>query len=474
MRLIAWSLGLTLASSAFAGGNCPSGGGGAVAMCQQAHCTARSLCQDAANTANGYSNQQSGAAGKFYGANQNMSRSSFSLADIAAKSKQAFTSASAYCKQRKTDLCDSYCNASRATRPEEVAPLQQENQKCASDIAGITSQLDSAAAQDAGAQQQAANTGQQSQAQPQSSGGGTGSSDYPSSASPASTASGTDSGANSDSSDKSADGSAQMSTVDCNAPDAYSDERCTGQLTAACRGSSASDSGVCKSFTDLYCGRGSGSSSVFSSGNALKAGSGIGGSYCNSVTAQSFCGDPSKAECPSCRQLLGLPASTSAQLPAVCQTDPMYSTQSATSGAGVALGSVGAGATSAGGGLTGGTATASLDGGAVKPGSATDATGHREGGLGSLEAGGGGGGGFSGYGSSSGSSSGDLGGFVPPSLMPGRPSPSRTVASSDDDVVIRASDIEKRYGPNVFSILSQTLRQRCESGRLLHCGPTKK
>ncbi len=67
----------------------------------------------------------------------------------------------------------------------------------------------------------------------------------------------------------------------------------------------------------------------------------------------------------------------------------------------------------------------------------------------------------------------------PSSSSPGSPTPSdvdRTIASQAEGLpsAANATDVTNRYGPSVFSIQSDVLKNRCLRGRMLHCRPQVK
>lgn len=74
-------------------------------------------------------------------------------------------------------------------------------------------------------------------------------------------------------------------------------------------------------------------------------------------------------------------------------------------------------------------------------------------------------GGFSGYG---GGAKGD-----DESSIPGMKTQSQGGNGTIAGGVASATDVEKRYGPSVITIVSDVIRNKCAQGRFLHCGPGK-
>ena len=133
--------------------------------------------------------------------------------------------------------------------------------------------------------------------------------------------------------------------------------------------------------------------------------------------------------------------------------------QSIGTGSGMGAGGGGAGSTVSGGANT----QAMLDDG--KKNDVEAHAGHKEGGsLGTEGGGGGGGGGSDSFGSSGGNPFGD----AENSLNMGKAVP-RSLASAFQSSVDSNHSVVDRYGPNLFNILGDTIRVKCERNQLLHC-----
>lgn len=201
----------------------------------------------------------------------------------------------------------------------------------------------------------------------------------------------------------------------------------------------------------------------------MKPAAGVGSGFCLTTQGGEWCdAQAGRDDCPSCRKRRGLPVLPNVSQD-VCGTDPDYLAQAQMSGAKAAsLPAAGAAVAGGGGGTGSGSSAATASSNEDKK--PAEEEGKRE----TLSAGVDSAGGYSG-GGDSGSSGGSE--YQPQSLQNGLGGIGGrgTASSGSDGAMAVASDVQgNAFGPNVFSILGEVLRNRCQSGKLLHCVPSKK
>lgn len=246
--------------------------------------------------------------------------------------------------------------------------------------------------------------------------------------------------------------SSDPNSQDCSGPNAYKDDQCASILSIACAAPSQAGSSLCLAFAGQYCG---------------PNGSGLGNSFCQAHNTAQFCNNPSHPEasqCPSCaKSRAGTSSASLSSLPAICQTDPgLLDTGIKAAAAESALRRDGSAGTNA----VVSSSRGQSDSNPVVPGADPNAQsaanammGRAMGGL-------------------------AIGLAQGPGGTPEEEaakaeekkrklaklkSAGRTIAST----TLEVSDVMDRFGPNVFLISSQVLQIRCQSGKLMHCGPSK-
>lgn len=322
----------------------------------------------------------------------------------------------------------------------------------------------------------------------------------------------------------------QTGQLNCSKDDAYEYMDCNTTLASACaakiNGNSYASDKLCQNFSNRFCASTSSSSSAVTTVAATANGPAKGGvgeglsqnpGYCQQVLAFNFCQGSGRGECPSCLQLVANRAPACANNPALClaqnspeqlnqakqtcPTDPVFSNPNMITGGQVATGISGgaplpvavlpsgssaaqvvnagtsatgtttatAGANSQLAATTGSSTNGSSNGtvvtfstASVKGGASEAVAGGatREGGGGSQYASGGAGGsGMNpvGYGSRNAGNSreiaaagGGAGNMRPSSVGP-------------------APDVQGQFGPSVFAMGTQVIRQRCQAGKLNNC-----
>lgn len=296
----------------------------------------------------------------------------------------------------------------------------------------------------------------------------------------------------------------QNGTVDCSKPDAYHYRGCNPQFEGRC-GANLDDP-TCQQFSARYCGANSGlaqppppcppppplPNTIVPDASTFigTAGEGSTTQYCKNVLAWNYCKTSGRDMCPSCLQMAKLKSPACIQNPALClaqnspaevekakqtcPTDPAFSDpsyanggtttpptgtpstgnlpavvlpQSAGSSRNVANTS---GVSTSGAASAGSFAVASVHGSSGAPGD----QGLREGqGSG---------------GSSATYSNGSAGGGVATTYN-GAPGHNEMANGGGSGNRGPASDIEGRYGSNLFRTSSAVYRSRCQQGRLNNC-----
>ncbi|MBX3021950.1 MAG: hypothetical protein KF799_09765 [Bdellovibrionales bacterium] len=314
-------------------------------------------------------------------------------------------------------------------------------------------------------------------------------------------------------------------TIDCSKPDAFNYSDCNGYLSNLCKqkmtANTFTSDPACQNFSQRYCGGASTTDSAIvpiSSGSGVDLGDGLvvqssppvgvvgegltyDPSFCQSVLAHNFCKQSGRSGCPSCLQLVANQAPGCAANPALCMaqnsaeqlnqakvscpTDPIFANPDAIkTGSQVAL-ELNSGASLPTVTLPSGTDPAATNsnlnvnltastGGGVSTMSVQSVKGQAAGGSANgqapREGQGSGQGSQAAYGGSNGSVGGS--GYRPASQGGGTGS-ARDVASAGGGgykptsaVAGPASDIQGQFGPSVFAVGSQVIRNRCQLGKL--------
>jgi hypothetical protein len=315
--------------------------------------------------------------------------------------------------------------------------------------------------------------------------------------------------------------------VDCSKKDAYKYQGCNGYLEQQCR--SSMDTPACSVFRSRYCGSspvaggaGGGAPNVLPIGNSGvqpedlsgeiavqskdkpvkgNAGEGVGSSFCKLSFAQNFCKTAGRESCPSCVQMANMNSPACQQNPALClaqnspeqihqaktscPTDPAFMDPTWAAGGGAQVPTqlhngnpvvlpgqngqpnttvgnpkVNVGGTNFPGGGNAGSHSNASGGNppnVIPAGGTTTASATRESNN------------TSGVSSYSGSGSGGVAtGYNPAS----RTGSSREIASAGGYKSASrgpASDIQGQYGPSLFSVSAQVIRDRCSRGQFLNC-----
>jgi hypothetical protein len=319
------------------------------------------------------------------------------------------------------------------------------------------------------------------------------------------------------------DGALQANgTIDCSKSDAYQYQDCNDYLANTCTQAMTSNTygsdANCMNFGNRFCASSSSSIVPISSAPAVipagtpvagatppigQPGEGVGTPFCQSVLAYNYCQTSGREQCPSCLQIANNQAAACVNNPALClaqnsqdqinqakttcPTDPIFSnpayvaggaavanqlaaTQGGTSLPAVVLPQSVNGSSSAVEGATpasvsSGTASAAVSGATTgaATASASDNGASREGGS-------------TGAGSAPSYANGGGANYVPSSVasMGGREvamsggagATARNTASTSGGP---ASDVQGQFGPSVFAMGSQAIRQRCQAGKLNNC-----
>lgn len=279
--------------------------------------------------------------------------------------------------------------------------------------------------------------------------------------------------------------------IDCSKPDAHRYSACNDHLVQDCMGQMGT--ARCNAFSDRYCG----STTPVNLGDGAAAsssgsGEGRGSQFCRTVMATNFCKQAGRSNCPSCLQLAAFNSPACRSNPAMCvaqnspdqinqarqtcPTDPAFSDPAfANVGGGSQLPPplrneptnppvlpplAGGGSSSGGtsGGTTAGGSPQTPSGGGVSTFSAASAsavaTASEESAVGSAAREGGG---------------GSVGSYVASSGRSAAVRPPAGAGAREVQLRGPASDVHGAYGPSVFATGSQTLRARCEAGKLLGC-----
>jgi hypothetical protein len=264
---------------------------------------------------------------------------------------------------------------------------------------------------------------------------------------------------------------------DCSRPDAYIFAECATKIDEECAkangGQGDFNSERCAGFKKTACQPATGTSQA--SRGALQQGSGIGGKYCTMSLANGYC-TPGREMCPSCGSnagqcraspescMSGKSADELSKLKNICGDDPLFANPKAASALSTALNKAGV----AGGGAGGGGGGASLGSGQNarldEQAKREKESFYKDPGSGNSEGGGGGGG------SAIGAAVGVDGDTDFPSRNSGKIAGRATAA----DAPALPSDVQKnQYGPSVFAIFSEVMKNRCQKGLFIHCAPKK-
>jgi hypothetical protein len=318
------------------------------------------------------------------------------------------------------------------------------------------------------------------------------------------------------------DGALQANgTIDCSKSDAYQYQDCNDYLANTCTQAMASNTygsdANCMNFGNRFCASSSSSIVPISSAPPVipadgmpvagaappigQAGEGVGTPFCQSVLAYNYCQTAGREQCPSCLLIANNQAAACVNNPALClaqnsqdqinqakttcPTDPIFSNpayvaggaavanQLAASQGGTALpavvlpqsvsGSSAAVEGAASSVVSTGSGTASGATGSLPGATTASNAAAREGGS-------------TGAGSSAAYANGGGANYVPSSVgaMGGREvamsggagATARNTASTSGGP---ASDVQGRFGPSVFAMGSQAIRQRCQAGKLNNC-----
>lgn len=292
-------------------------------------------------------------------------------------------------------------------------------------------------------------------------------------------------------------------TLDCSKKDAYVYSDCNSYLSAVCSQKMTSNSFAsdesCQNFSKRYCGSSSANSdsSALSSNSSSSPAKGVTGEglandpgFCQNVLAHNFCKQTGRNECPSCLQIAANQAPACVNNPALCMaqnsaeqinmakqscpTDPIFANPAniktgnqivtelnnggtlpvvtlpnGSSPSGL-VATASAGAPAAGASTAGVVVTQSVQSG-VREGQATGPNSQ------------------AGYGNGS-ASSRSLNG------VPGAGGNSREIASTTGGYKSAsaamsgpASDVQGQYGPSLFALGTQVIRQHCQAGKLINC-----
>lgn len=481
------------------GSSCDSGGDGSEALraCKKFSCQAQRACNDAATSASSKNDAEAAQLQNQYKGKSQVTSSSYDLSGLGTRNAGSLGQAAGYCRSLAgsggssgsggSKTCQSVCDPNKISpslprAQSERQEMDRERQACLSAISKNAESLDQGKKDNQEASKDAQKTGDQAK----SDGGKGGEKGEGEQKKGEGDNKGTpQSGPSSEA--KNNDPTQQ----NCDGPNSAKLASCSSKLEGECTGAKMKTDARCQAFAEQYCG--SGFSGPESAGT-LKRGSGASSSFCRERLASNFCSSPGRSNCPSCNGTArSIGSASGAQLAQLCgacasgaDIDPIFSDPQVASACRSSMGAAStdgsfqpsgrgrsdssasgsSGVPQGGGGLGASGTSAAL--GATPESSVEAAASQFKTDIGGGESGGGGGGGYS-YGGSSADPAGD---DYKSQSTKGGSGTERGVAS--DDEFYPPSDVMKSVGPNVFSIQSAVIRNRCESGRLLHCEKGKR